>query len=123
MTKNQKTDFIKLCNNNIVDIKQYIKKTLIGTNDNKNHYWCIMKTDKNFTKIELYIIPSVTLYNFICDSINIDIKLKNNGTCLHISPYISLQRKGGTNTDNSPNQIQAKIKITRQILDLCDKIL
>jgi hypothetical protein len=82
-----------------------------------------MKTDKNFKDINLYMLSSLKLYDFICDSINIDIKFKINGTCLHICPYISLQRKGGGNTDHSPNHIQAKLKITNNILKLCDKIL
>jgi len=123
MTENQKHDFIKLCNNNLFDIKKYIKKTLIGENGEENNFWCIMKTDKNFNKMELYIISSLKLYEFICNSIKIDIKMKKNGTCLHLSPYISLQRKGGGNTDNAPNHIQAKFKITQDILNLCDKIL
>lgn len=123
MSNDQKQDFIKLCNNNLIDIKNYIKKTLIGKDGEKNNFWCIMKTDKNFKKIELYILSSFKLYDFICNSIKIDIKMKKNGTCLHLSPYISLQRKGGGNTDNSPNHIQAKFKITQDILNLCDKIL
>jgi hypothetical protein len=123
MTEEQKTDFIHLCNNNLTDITQYIKKTLIGKDNEENNYWCIIKTDKSFKKIELYILSSVKLYDFIINSIKIDIKMKKNGTCLHLSPYISLQRKGGGNTDHSPNHIQAKFKITQDILNLCDKIL
>ena len=55
-------------------------------------------------------------------TIKIDIKLKKNGTCLHLSPYITLQRKGGTNTDHSPNHIQCKFKFTQEILNLCIKL-
>lgn len=87
-----------------------------------NDYWCIMKTNKNFTNMELYIISSKKLFEFIEQTIKIDIKLKTNGTCLHLSPYIALQRKGGDNTDNSPNHIQAKFKVTQGILNLCDKL-
>jgi hypothetical protein len=123
MTDKQKLDFINLCNNNLDDIKNYIKKTLIGEDGETNNYWCVMKTDKEFNKIEIYALSSIKLYNFICNSIKIDIKMKKNGTCLHLSPYISLQRKGGVNTDNSPNNIQAKFKITQDILNLFDKIL
>lgn len=123
MTEDQKKDFINLCNNNLIDIKKYIKKTLISDNGEENNYWCIMKTDKKFNKMEIYVLPSLKLYEFICSSIKIDIKMKKNGTCLHLSPYISLQRKGGGTTDHSPNHIQAKFKITQDILNLCDKIL
>ena len=123
MTNDQKQDFINLCNNNLADIKKYIKKTLIGEEVNIENYWSIMKTDKSFKKIELYALSSIKLYDFLINSIKIDIKMKKNGTCLHLSPYISLQRKGGGKTDNSPNHIQAKFKITQEILNLCDKIL
>lgn len=123
MTNEQKKDFIKLCNNNIQDIQQYLQKTLLGIENNKNDYWCIMKTDNNFIKKELYIISSYELYNFIQNNIKIDIKLKTNGTCLYLSPYIILQRKGGGKTDHSPNHIQAKFKINQIILNLCEKIL
>jgi hypothetical protein len=123
MTKAQKEDFISLCNNYLEDVKQYIKKTLIGEKKNKNDFWCIMKTNKNFSTYNLYIIKSETLYNFIEKSINIEIKFKNNGTCLHLSKYIALQRKGGGNTDNNPNHIQAKLKITQDLLDVCERIL
>jgi len=123
MTKDQKQDFINICNNNLIDINKYIKKTLIGEDGEENNYWCIMKTDKNFNKMEIYVLSSLKLYKFISSSIKIDIKMKKNGTCLHLSPYISLQRKGGGNTDHYPNHIQAKLKITKDILNLCDKIL
>ena len=123
MSEGQKIDFIKLCNNNLDDISQYTKKTLIGEDNTKmNDYWCIMKTNKTFTNMELYIISSKKLFEFIEQTIKIDIKLKKNGTCLHLSPYISLQRKGGGNTDHSPNHIQAKFKVTQEILNLCDKL-
>jgi len=121
MTEDQKRDFIDLCNNNLDDISQYIKKTLIGEDDTEmNDYWCIMKTNKTFTNIELYIISSKKMFEFIEQTIKIDIKLKKNGTCLHLSPYIALQRKGGDKTDHSPNHIQAKFKFTQEILHLCD---
>ena len=123
MSEEQKIDFMKLCNNNLDDISQYITKTLIGEdNTEMNDYWCIMKTNKTFTNIELYIISSKKLFEFIEQTIKIDIKLKKNGTCLHLSPYIALQRKGGGNTDHSPNHIQAKFKVTQEILNLCDKL-
>lgn len=122
MSDEQKIDFMKLCNTNLDDIAQYIKKTLIGEDTEMNEYWCIMKTNKTFTNIELYVISSKKLFEFIEQTIKVDIKLKKNGTCLHLSPYIALQRKGGGNTDHSPNHIQAKFKFTQEILNLCDKL-
>ena len=123
MTEIQKKDFISLCNNNFEDIKQYLKKTLIGENTNNNESWCFMEADSDFSNIKLYIIDSDKFYNFIEKSISVDIKLKKNGTCLHLSPYISLQKKGGGKTDHAPNHIQGKLKITQELLDMCTQIL
>ena len=123
MSLEQKRDFVQLCNHHLDDIRQYISKTLIGHGQDANHYWCIMKTNKTFSKKEIYMISSDTLTNFIDQSIHIDIKMKTNGTCLHLSPYIALQRKGGGNTDASPNHIQAKLKITEDIIKRCDRII
>ena len=123
MTEVQKLDFIKLCNNNLDDIREYIRKTLIGYGEDANHYWCIMKTDNMFSKKEIYIISSEDLIHFIDKTIQIDIKMKTNGTCLHLSPYIALQRKGGGNTDSAPNHIQAKLKITEEIIKRCERIM
>uniref|UniRef100_A0A6C0D3G1 Uncharacterized protein n=1 Tax=viral metagenome TaxID=1070528 RepID=A0A6C0D3G1_9ZZZZ len=123
MSVEQKRDFIQLCNHDLDDVRQYISKTLIGHGNDANHYWCIMKTNKTFSKKEIYMISSETLKNFIDQTIQIDIKMKTNGTCLHLSPYIALQRKGGGNTDCSPNHIQAKFKITEEILKRCVRIM
>jgi predicted nucleic acid binding AN1-type Zn finger protein len=104
---------------------------------NKNKISIILSTFVIFTSIDLiyltsiksvfdkqiYIISSVNMLKFVENTIKIDIKLKKNGTCLHLSPYIALQRKGGSETDNSPNHIQAKLKITQELLELCNKIL
>lgn len=57
MTSDQKRDFKKLCNNNLGDIRQYVRKALIGIGENSNEYFAIMKTD-NFEKIKWYIIKS-----------------------------------------------------------------
>ena len=123
MTAEQKIEYIKLCENNLTDIKQYLKKTLIGIDSRNNDYFCIMKTDATFAEMEIYMINSNKLYEFIENSIRIHISLKNNGTCLQLTPDIYLQRKGGGLTDHSPDDIQAKFKITQEILELCDKIL
>jgi hypothetical protein len=82
-----------------------------------------MKTNKAFSNIEIYIISSLKIIEFIEKTIIIDIKSRMNATCLHLSPFIYLQRKGGSKKDKSPNHIQAKIKFTEEILNLGDKIL
>ena len=122
MDRETKKYFIKLCNSNINDIKDFIKKTLIGNEDDRNDYFCIMHTNKIFDNIELYCISSHKLLEYIYKTLKIDISLKDNGTCLHLSPNLYLQRKGGGKTDHSPNDIQSKIKIDDKILNLCDKL-
>lgn len=112
MTNEQKMDFIKICKNNLDDIKNYLEKCLIG-NNHKNDYWCFLKNNN------LYIIKSSKLYNYILDCLNIHIKLKSNGTCLYLTSFLYLQRKGGSKTDKSPNHIQAKLRINKDLLEQC----
>jgi hypothetical protein len=38
-------------------------------------------------------------------------------TCVHINPYVYLQRKAGGTADHSPNQIQAKFRLDGKILE------
>ena len=123
MTAEQKKDFIALCNKNLDDVKKYLKKTFMGEAGRENQYWSIMKTDKTFTNIELYMIETKKFYEYLENRIKIDISLKSNGTCLNLSPDIYLQRKGGEKTDKSPNDIQAKLKIDQNILNLFERIL
>lgn len=126
MTSEQKKDFVSLCNRNRSDIEKYIQKTLIGANDEyPNEYWCFMKTNRNLNtaSMELHIIKSSELYKFMVNSIDPHISYRKNGTCLHLNKHISLQRKGGGKSDNRPNEIQAKLKITQNLLDKCIKIL
>jgi hypothetical protein len=123
MTPDQKKDFIALCNRNLEDIKQYLKKTIVGEEGKENQYWSIMKTDREFNNIELYMIETKKFYEYLENRIKIDISLKQNGTCLHLSPDIYLQRKGGEKTDKSPNDIQAKLKIDQNMLNLFQRIL
>jgi len=123
MTPEQKKDFIELCNKNLDDVKQYMKKTFMGEAGKENQYWSIMKTDKTFTNIELYMVTAQQFYEYLEKRIKIDISLKSNGTCLSLSPDVYLQRKGGEKTDKSPNDIQAKLKINQDILNLFERIL
>jgi len=122
MDSETKKYFIKLCNINIDDIKYFIKKTLIGPEDDGNDYFCIMHTNKTFDNIKLYCIDSHKLLEYIYKTLKIHIPLKDNGTCLHLSPNLYLQRKGSEKTDKSPNDIQSKIKIDNKILSICDKL-
>jgi len=123
MTPDQKKDFIELCNKNMPDIKQYLKKTIVGEEGRENQYWSIMKTDREFNNIELYMIETKKFYEYLISRIKIHISLKPNGTCLNLSPDIYLQRKGGEKTDKSPNDIQAKLKIDQNMLNLFERIL
>lgn len=123
MTPEQKKDFIALCNKNLQDVKQYLKKTFMGEAGKENQYWSIMKTDRQFNNIELYMVTTQRFYEYLENRIKIDISLKSNGTCLNLSPDIYLQRKGGEKTDKSPNDIQAKLKIDQNMLNLFQRIL
>jgi len=119
LTKEEKILFQEICENNSEDIGQYLKKTFCGPTGDQNDYWAIMKTNSSFDNIQLFMVSTQTIYTFI--QTNISIKVCR--TCLHLSPHIYLQRKGGDKTDKSPNDIQAKFKLTQEVLNLCEQIL
>lgn len=119
INEQQKIEFVDICKKNQEVIIEYLRKTLIGERPENNDSWCVMKMNKKFEEISIYHIENEKLFDYICKTINIQVKK----TCLHLSKHIYLQRKGGAKKDRSPNDIQAKIIITQEILDLCDKIL
>ena len=110
MTSEQKQDFIKLCNQYIDEIKEYLENALLGAKNNQNEYWCFMHEKK------LCIISSKTLLEYVLNNIMIKISPRKEGTCLYLTEFIYLQRKGGGKADNNPNHIQAKIRITEELL-------
>jgi hypothetical protein len=68
------------------------------------------------------MVTAQKFYEYLENRIKIDISLKSNGTCLSLSPDIYLQRKGGEKTDKSPNDIQAKLKIDQNILNIFERL-
>ena len=52
-----------------------------------------MHTNKNFENMELYCISSDILLEYIYKTLDINIKLRDNGTCLHLSPKYIFTKK------------------------------
>lgn len=107
MATEQKQDFQLYCRQNSEVIKKFLLQAL-GNAD----YWCIIKKNKN-NEADIYIIKGSEFKEFLILATDISVKR----TCLHLSPYIYLQRKGGGKSDKRADDIQAKLKLSMTLLD------
>lgn len=85
-----------------------IKRLLLGERVDKMPYYFIHTTLVN-NKIVKISICSMPLFvkSILKESYE---KCLSKITCVHLTPRIYLQRKGGGSKDHSPNDIQAKLK-------------
>lgn len=65
--------------------------------------------DREKTISKLSIIPAPTLRRALVDSLYDTMLVKR--TCVHLSPYLYFQRKGGGMTDSRPDDIQLKMPL------------
>jgi len=72
------------------------------------------KTTGQITKIS--ICPAKTFMDALLEELYPTMVPKR--TCVHLSPSIYLQRKGGGKTDNNPDHIQAKLRFNEKIAAL-----
>ena len=105
------------------DIRQYLRKTLIESSDGQMvDYIVVMLIDQIgdvMTVKNMYILQMSLFLRQIISDINIKIAR----TCVHLTPYIYLQRKGGGKTDHSPDDIQAKLSLTDELLSTFHRII
>ena len=71
-------------------------------------YFTHTRFDTSGTLIEFSICPTPVVMAELHKEAHSDMVPKR--TCVHLSPQIYLQRKGGGKADHSPDDIQAKIK-------------
>lgn len=109
MDKEQKAGFEQLLRANTPEVKQYIS-SCIGD----SLYWVFMHTD-DCSEVALYIVETARLKEWMYQ--NIDIHVKR--TCVHLTPNIYIQRKGGGKTDPHPEHVQIKLKITPSLIEIC----
>jgi hypothetical protein len=112
MNKEQKAGFEELLKANTAEVKQYLS-SCIGD----SLYWVFMHTD-DCSEVTLYIVETSRLKEWIYQNINIQVKR----TCVHITPNIYVQRKGGGKTDPRPDDTQIKLKITPSLIEICTRL-
>ena len=112
MNKEQKASFEELLKANTAEVKQYIF-SCIGD----SLYWVFIHTD-DCSEYTMYIIATSHLKEWIYQ--NIDIQVKR--TCVHLTPNIYIQRKGGGKTDPHPEHVQIKLKITPSLIEMCKRV-
>jgi len=92
----------------VLGSKEVVKRLLLGDDDTKKpeHF---LHTTMNNEKIEsLTGCPTPLFVNTILEEVYENVNPKR--TCVHLTPLIYLQRKGGGKADHSPNDIQAKLR-------------
>lgn len=112
MNKEQKVGFEELLKTNTAEVKQYITNCL-----GDSLYWVFMHTD-DCSEVVLYAIETARLKEWIYQ--NIDVQVKR--TCVHLTPNIYIQRKGGGKTDPHPEHVQIKLKITPSLIEMCTRL-
>ena len=103
---NDKPEVIKLIATNS------IHTCLLGE-DPPQYFTHTISDKKTGTIISISICDKNTLIDFITNE-QFDL-VQPKRTCVHLSPSIYLQRKGGGKTDSRPDDIQMKLKLTNGI--------
>lgn len=76
-------------------------------------YFLIVET-KNITKGKLHLLCVHTLIGHLLKTLRIQIK----ETCIHLTPCMYLQRRGGDASDSRPNDIQTKLVLQTELMKL-----
>ena len=100
-----------------------ITTCLLGdSKEERPQYFTHTTSDKISGKIlEIGICDTNTLIHFITNEQYSEVVPKK--TCVHLSPSIYLQRKGGGKTDHHPDDIQMKFKLTANLKKIFVDIL
>jgi hypothetical protein len=98
--------------------KNVINMCMLGVNEAEYpKYFTHTKSDKNTGKIiAMSICPTETLVAFLHSEVYPVMEPKR--TCVHLSPRIYLQRKGGGKKDHAPDDIQMKFIFTESVEQL-----
>ena len=99
-----------------------IKKCLLGeVEDDFPQYFTHTVSDKITKEIKsISICKASALIDFLSDGSYVNAIPKR--TCVHLSPNIYLQRKGGGKTDSRPNDIQMKLKLTDKLKEIFEPL-
>ena len=84
------------------------KRLMLGDDEKYKPQHFIHTMIKNGEIESLSICPANVFIDKIFEGLYENFNSKR--TCVHISPLIYLQRKGGNKTDHAPNDIQAKLR-------------
>ena len=98
--------------------KNVINMCMLGANEEEHpKYFTHTKIDKSTGKItSISICSTDNLMRFMYKELYREMLTKK--TCVHLSPNVYLQRKGGCKKDNAPNDIQMKFIFTDSLKKL-----
>ena len=93
--------------------KHVIRMCMFGINEYPNYFTHSILDKQTEKIISLYICKTDELMNCINHEVYNTMVPKR--TCVHLSPNIYLQRKGGGKKDTRPDDIQMKFKLTDKV--------
>lgn len=91
-------------------------RCFLGTEEITKPAWFTHTTMKDGVILSLEIVKADDFINKVCSELYETMNSKH--TCIHLSPHIYLQRKGGGKTDKSPDHIQTKFRLTPEIMSI-----
>jgi hypothetical protein len=98
----------------IVGEKVLLQNILGSEESTQPHYFIKTESDRATSEIKkMDICPRDVFTRKLVDTLYETAVSKK--TCVHLSPNIYLQRKGGTKGEKRPNQIQTKMRITPDV--------
>jgi hypothetical protein len=92
----------------VANRKELLRKLILGDDDASIPQDIIHTNAKNGVIESLSVCSMDAFLEAICKEAYEECNAKR--TCVHLTPRVYLQRKGGGKADHSPNQIQAKLR-------------
>lgn len=93
----------------------WITTVLLGKDSCYAPEYILVVETKDCQKGKVYLLPMGVLIGYMLKHMTVTVKQ----TCIHIADCMYLQRRGGDNTDRSPNDIQTKLVFNKKIQQLC----
>jgi len=122
-----KREKVLLTSSSKEDMTELVKLHLMGSGKEYPTHFTVTTTTSNRIT-ELYIIKMDRLLELLCGSLyeqatNASPVRKKPGTCIHLSPYLYLQRKGGGRSDKRADDVQSKVKLSGGLMGEFERLV
>lgn len=122
-----KREQVLLTSSSKEEMSDLVKLHLMGSSKEYPTHFTVTTTISNRIT-ELYIIKMDRLLELLCGSLyeqatNASPVLRKPGTCIHLSPYLYLQRKGGSKWDKRADDVQSKVKLSGVLMGEFERLM